>query len=134
MTHPIGRRRHSNVWHLTRPPRRGEGPNEPDRATWRLSLCSLVWRIQERRIGTPTCKMCRKAAPPDTARPVEPCLPSGETDSNNGGSMTETNDTPDEIILTREEAELAALYLEGNGETSRDAEAEAVAGSIRAKL
>lgn len=51
-----------------------------------------------------------------------------------GNDEEDDLENTDEIILTREEAELAALYLEGNGSSSRDAEAEAVAGSIRAKL
>jgi len=59
--HVIGRGPTSTVWHIIRPPDDREGTEE-DRAdpTWRLSLCSHVWRITETAEGRPTCYHCVK--------------------------------------------------------------------------
>jgi hypothetical protein len=55
----IGRRTTSSCWHMVRRPASNES-TKAKRADkhWLMSLCSLVWKVQELKMGKPTCLTC----------------------------------------------------------------------------
>lgn len=59
----IGRRKSSTTWHLVRAPYENEGvvgETIGPRDQHIMSLCSLVWEIEQLRRGEPTCAHCKK--------------------------------------------------------------------------